>query len=610
MKKLFTFICSVIFLMTFTTIVSASGVVERLNELRTVYPAGKYWNHYVSTESEAGNALQSKGDSKTFADSISDYPCAHHGGGWSNSKYVGSYDCNYYHGFQCNGFARRVFYKVFGQDIGSASANRTDFENIKPGDFVHMTSSDPNGHYAIVLSKNGDTITIAEANHLKNCQIWWDREINISRLKYFKRASNYDEVDSRSTQNSSFISSQDGYLYKSADNDTSGEYPGKWINETASTGGKVVGGIPYGEYAVVTKYSSDNKFGFVNYKGAEGWVYIYEKLFPYQGPYTCPVVTFNANGGSVSTGSKKVYINTPYGTLPTPTRSGYIFDGWYTSANGGTRITSSTNVTLTANQTLYAHWSIEECSHSYKTYTESTHPHEKYKKCTKCGEIVDLGTVYDDDCEKCNPSPEIYTVTYNANGGIEPPSPQTVTAGESVIISREVLSRNGYEFLGWSAKKNPSEDDMIFVGGDNLAVVGDVVLYAVWEKIDYESVTIILTIDSKKATVSGKTIYNDVAPIIRNDRTMLPARFVAENLGASVSWDDVNQKVIIKGADGTRIEIYVNSTTAYVNGVKKALDSPAFIEDSRTYTPVRFICDNLGASVKWDEINRRVTITK
>ena len=42
--------------------------------------------------------------------------------------------------------------------------------------------------------------------------------------------------------------------------------------------------------------------------------------------------------------------------MPTPVRNGYIFDGWYTSSNGGTKITSSTNITLAANQTLYAHW--------------------------------------------------------------------------------------------------------------------------------------------------------------------------------------------------------------------------------------------------------------
>ncbi len=67
-------------------------------------------------------------------------------------------------------------------------------------------------------------------------------------------------------------------------------------------------------------------------------------------------VTFNANGGSVATSSKNVVYASTYGTLPTPIRSGYIFDGWYTSASGGSNITSSSKVEITSSQTLYAHW--------------------------------------------------------------------------------------------------------------------------------------------------------------------------------------------------------------------------------------------------------------
>lgn len=69
-------------------------------------------------------------------------------------------------------------------------------------------------------------------------------------------------------------------------------------------------------------------------------------------------ITFNANGGTVSPTSKTVTKGSTYGTLPTATRTGYTFDGWYTAASGGTKITSTTTVSITANQTLYAHWTI------------------------------------------------------------------------------------------------------------------------------------------------------------------------------------------------------------------------------------------------------------
>ena len=47
-----------------------------------------------------------------------------------------------------------------------------------------------------------------------------------------------------------------------------------------------------------------------------------------------------------------------------------------------------------------------------------------------------------------------------------------------------------------------------------------------------------------------------------------------------------------------------------MNGVKAALDSPAFIENDRTYTPLRFIVENLGAEVLWDAEAKGVTIIK
>lgn len=67
-------------------------------------------------------------------------------------------------------------------------------------------------------------------------------------------------------------------------------------------------------------------------------------------------ITYNANGGSVKTKSKKVTQNQTYGTLASPTRKGYAFLGWYTAKSGGKKITASSKVSLTKNTTVYAHW--------------------------------------------------------------------------------------------------------------------------------------------------------------------------------------------------------------------------------------------------------------
>ena len=65
-------------------------------------------------------------------------------------------------------------------------------------------------------------------------------------------------------------------------------------------------------------------------------------------------VTFNANGGSCSTSSVSVEDGNEIGSLPTPTRTGYQFKGWYTDAEGGTRVYASTIVS--GNRTVYAQW--------------------------------------------------------------------------------------------------------------------------------------------------------------------------------------------------------------------------------------------------------------
>ena len=92
---------------------------------------------------------------------------------------------------------------------------------------------------------------------------------------------------------------------------------------------------------------------------------------------------------------------------------------------------------------------------------------------------------------------------------------------------------------------------------------------------------------------------------IRKLTALLPARFVAENLGAKVEWNEENEVVTVTGKNEkdevVKIVITIGSKTAQVNGGNIELDSPAFIENDRTYTPIRFISEQLGASVEWLE---------
>lgn len=74
------------------------------------------------------------------------------------------------------------------------------------------------------------------------------------------------------------------------------------------------------------------------------------------------VVTFNANGGSVSQTSLRAYCGQPLDTLPIPTKDYYTFDGWYTDISEGTEITASTSYSTAQDITAYAHWSLKPTS--------------------------------------------------------------------------------------------------------------------------------------------------------------------------------------------------------------------------------------------------------
>ena len=131
-----------------------------------------------------------------------------------------------------------------------------------------------------------------------------------------------------------------------------------------------------------------------------------------------------------------------------------------------------------------------------------------------------------------------YTVSFESNGGSKV-SNQTVTRN-SVMKEPTVPTKENFDFDGWySDKELKTKYDF------SAKVTKSFTLYAKWTEKDNSVNQIILTIGKKDAQVFGKAKSNDVAPKIEKNRTMLPARFVAENLGASVELVEKDQKVII-----------------------------------------------------------------
>lgn len=193
---------------------------------------------------------------------------------------------------------------------------------------------------------------------------------------------------------------------------------------------------------------------------------------------------------------------------------------------------------------------------------------------------------------------QTYTAQFDTNGGSAVDKVKTDKNGK---IERPAdPTKEGYIFVGWySDSKLTKPFDF------SAELTANSTLYAKWK----ENNEIILTIGSRKISVFGREIKNDVAPKIVNDRTILPIRIVAESLGGTVTWNGELQRVTIqKGADV--ILITIGADTAYVNGTAVKLDAAAFVENGRTYLPLRFVSETLGAQVVWNEAEKTVTITK
>lgn len=199
------------------------------------------------------------------------------------------------------------------------------------------------------------------------------------------------------------------------------------------------------------------------------------------------------------------------------------------------------------------------------------------------------------------------------NGNVES-SRTKASKGTTVYITTDPDAGYGVDDIEVT-KKNGEEVEVTDKGDGRFAFkmpAANVYVTVDFEKIadgtgDGEEAYIRLTIDSVIAWVFDEYVTNDVPPVIRNERTMLPARFVAEALGGVVTWDEAEQKVTIVNGEDT-IVIFIGEPFATVNGDPVELDSPAFIENSRTYLPIRFIAENMGATVTWDADARTVKI--
>lgn len=100
--------------------------------------------------------------------------------------------------------------------------------------------------------------------------------------------------------------------------------------------------------------------------------------------------------------------------------------------------------------------------------------------------------------------------------------------------------------------------------------------------------------------ITKRDLKFDTPPVIKQGRTLIPVRAITEGFGAEVKWEPEERKVTVSKGD-IEIVFQLDDTTVLVNGEEKDIDVSAQLMNNRTIVPLRFIVENLGLKIDYDE---------
>ncbi len=296
----------------------------------------------------------------------------------------------------------------------------------------------------------------------------------------------------------------------------------------------------------------------------EGW-YNGKTPYNFDTPVTAPLtltaqwtinqytITFVFDNGQANTG-----ITQDYGTAITapknPTKDGYIFAGW----------NRAIPTTMPAeNMTITAQWRGKKSSSS------------------------------------STPEYAVSAPSKSENGSVSI-SPKNAAEGERVTIT--VAPKKGYALDKLTVLDKNGKEMKLKDKGDGKFTftmpASKVEIKAVFKEVASEpappkqetrQTVVQMQIGSKQLISDGAVSQKDAAPVIRNNRTLVPIRFITEALGGEVKWNEAAKEVILV-IDGKEIKMRIGET------LEKYGVAPMII-DGRTYVPVRFVADKLNAAV-------------
>lgn len=229
-----------------------------------------------------------------------------------------------------------------------------------------------------------------------------------------------------------------------------------------------------------------------NYWDEEGkWIYTLNSLKLYarwkEKTYT---ITFDPNGGNITENTKEVVYNSTKNNNVSslnPTKTGYIFNGWYTERTEGIQVYKN-NGSSNANSNTF--WN----SNNQWVYTDDITLYAQW-------------------------TPITYTITYNGNGSTSGSTPQSShTYDEAKKLTENGFERTGFEFVGWStqatgSKQYSNSESVVNLSSQNGSKI---TLYAVWKEEEY-TITFnanggTIQEDTKKVVYSS-TQNNDVSAL-------------------------------------------------------------------------------------------------
>lgn len=291
----------------------------------------------------------------------------------------------------------------------------------------------------------------------------------------------------------------------------------------------------------------------------------------------------------------------------------------------------SSNPDDTYNESKWAEVKVQNHVHSYTTTKYDTaHPHKEFKQCS-CGDKQYTGkTKKVDSCETCNPKHEHkfslkYDTAYPHN------EYRICDCGEKQYtgnirkvdncdecyppIQDLIQEEHTHSFSIKYDTSHPHNEyrecsicgEQVYTGNTRKSTGCEIC----YPQAESQMRELKLQIGIPNMTVDGMEQEIDpgrgTSPIIQNSRTLLPIRAVVESFGAYIVWDGTDDSVTVYAGD-TTMQFWIGSTTALVDDEEYQLDVAPVIINSRTFMPLRFIAENMGLTVDWNQKTKMVTV--